>query len=507
MTSFSLRRLVPALVVAGAAVAALTAPGTASAASDLGQQCSGSNTKGQGSTFQAPLQEKWNVNFNVVKNVFACAGLEGQGSLGKPTVTYLHTGTNAGSGACLKGWGAEKSSKAEFAEFGFCGTDEAPNEKQKEEIENNKSGGESKALETFPVAQGAVAIIVNLPEGCKSKSILVAGTVEKPIKDKLGRLSLTAKSVEGVYRGTVKTWKQLIEAQEGNIQEDKLECTKNGENEGENAPIIPVVRLDKSGTTHIFKIWLEQVNDTSFEAEAGVGCNSAAPEEPRTWTEVAIACENVRWPSAAHVVRGTENGNPGVVKRVEEKQGSIGYADLAVARQEKEFSEKGKGGEQVKGTETKQGEQSKKYWALLQNTETITGSGFKDPSSDGDVTKAANSNCAGTVYTDKAGEVFPPKSTRESWAPAKAVWHEKQYGICGLTYDLALRQAKFFPGTTKEEATTVRDYIRWATKSTVEGGSAEIKGSDYEKLPSATVTEEVEDGLEELGFETAGVAK
>ena len=47
---------------------------------------------------------------------------------------------------------------------------------------------------------------------------------------------------------------------------------------------------------------------------------------------MAEACQNQRWPKAAEIVRGTESGNPGVVKRVNEVESSIGYADLAVTR-------------------------------------------------------------------------------------------------------------------------------------------------------------------------------
>jgi hypothetical protein len=45
MTSFSLRRLILACTVSVAALVAVAAPGTASATTDLGEQCSGSNIK------------------------------------------------------------------------------------------------------------------------------------------------------------------------------------------------------------------------------------------------------------------------------------------------------------------------------------------------------------------------------------------------------------------------------------------------------------------------------
>ncbi len=101
MTSFSLRRLILACVVVVAALAAVIAPGTASAASDRGEQCSGSDIKGHGSTFQAPILVKWATEFNTSKNIKACDGE--QGSKGTPKVEYLHGRTREAVPACTGG--------------------------------------------------------------------------------------------------------------------------------------------------------------------------------------------------------------------------------------------------------------------------------------------------------------------------------------------------------------------------------------------------------------------
>lgn len=279
MTSFSLRRLVLACTVSAAAVVAVAAPTTASAASDLGEQCSGSNIKGNGSSFQAPILVKWASEFNTSENALACDGE--QGSKGIPKVEYL----SGGSGACLHGWGAESTEPVKFGEFGYCGTDEAPNPTQKAEIESHKVKGETKSLLTIPVLQGAVAVIVHLPAGCKAESEVEKGGK----KEKLGRLALDDTSVEGIYAGTIKNWKQLLEHQvaDGNAAKDKLTC-KGGVAEEEKR-IIPVVRLDHSGTTHIFKAFLEQVNPSEkiemeeYPEEVGgkkTGCGAGkGPEE------------------------------------------------------------------------------------------------------------------------------------------------------------------------------------------------------------------------------------
>jgi len=521
MTFHFRRSLILACTLAVTALVAVMAPGMASAAaqkSDLDKQCEGSNIKGHGSTFQAPILVKWAVDFNEVekvknKNVKACGGT--QGAKREPKVEFLHEGSNAGSGACLHGWGAESTEKLKYEEFPFCGTDEAPNPEQKKEIEKNKTGGESDALETIPVLQGAVAVIVHLPEGCLASSEIKI----KGVTTKLGRLVLDRSSIEGVYKGSIETWKQLLENQEKEgtgtnkgAGKDKLSCT-GGEPE-EKDKIQPVVRLDHSGTTHIFKSFLEQVNPTEdipmeeYEEEIGgkkTGCGATLKEKSEKWSEVSEACQNQRWPTKAHIERGTESGNPGVVKRVNEVASSMGYADLAVARELGDFSNPADG-----GGEEATGEQHHKFWAEVEDTKTPEVTGWSDPSSDGDVKEPANSRCKTTKYTEESGKKFPPENTRDPWNEAKAELVEKEYSICGLTYDLALRQYAFFPGTSvesvgKPEATTVHDFLLWALNTAKDGGGSLEKGTDYEKLSSSIIKKATE-GVEELGWEKPGEA-
>ena len=511
MTFVSGRRLIPACIVAAAAAVALTAPGAASATPtpDLLTQCAGSNIEGIGSSFQNPILQLWGTRFNISANLFACNGT--QGSFGKPVVKY----GSGGSGACLHAWGAE-AAEARYGEVAFCGTDEAPNATQKAEMESHAEAGiEAKSIETIPTMQGSVAVIVHLPAGCKASS-----EIEKSGKKfLLGRLVLDNSSIEGVYRGTITTWKELLAHQvaDGNSAKDALTCS--GGTAEEEDTITPVVRLDKSGTTHLFKAYLLQVSSTPMLMEeypetlspAGrgkSGCTKSLPEEETTWSQVSEGCENQRWPKAAKVVFGTEKGNPGVVKRVNEVPSSIGYADLAVAREYKFFSANCKvtpltcGGENKKGSELKRGEQNTKFWAEVQDTTTPSISGYADPSSDGDVEKLANSNCKSTIYINEVGTKFPPASTRELWNQAKAQLVQAKYNICGLTYDLALRQYKFYPGgTTKEEATTVENFLRWAVNAKAEGGQT-LKATDYEKLPG-TIVKIAEKGIEEIGYVTA----
>ena len=511
MTFLSARRLVAACVVSVAAVAALAAPGAASA-SDLGTQCSGANISGLGSSFQAPAEFIWTglkggKGFNVSTSTLACNGT--QGSTGKPTVTYNQESANKGSGACLKDFGGAGGTP-KFNLFPYCGTDEAPNPTVKGEIESHGAAGVApESLETIPVLQGAVAVIVHLPAGCKASSEIASGLK----KLKLGRLVFDNTTVNKIYRGEIKTWKEAVAAQGAEHGSDALKCTVPAE---EEATIHPVVRADKSGTTHIFKAYLAQVDTgkiamEEFNEPQGGGtkpCGVIKPAgEEKTWGEVSEGCENQRWPQGieASKIRPTETGNPGVIHTVASTESSLSYADLAAARELESFSKKGQGGENKKGSETAQGEQNVRFWAETQDSEAgITPVQYADPSSNGDVEKSAQSNCAGTIYAAKPGEKFPPKSTRETWFAVKAELAQKKYNLCGLTYALAVRQYDFFLspfGVTEEEskniATSVENYLKWTLSAKTEGGGIEIKNHDYEKL-SGEVLEEAEDGVEEI---------
>lgn len=501
MMSFPKRRLA-ACIASAAAVAAVAVPATASAAkgpvTDRGEQCSGANIVGRGSTFQNPAQLVWNPGFNSNTSSVGCSGT--QGAKGKPTATYRNTeSADRGSGACLKAFGAEKATPN--YEYDFCGTDEAPNATQKAEIESHKTGGEGESLETIPVLQGAVAIIVHLPEGCKATATSVV--LDEKTKT-LGRLVLENAVVDGIYKGTIKTWAELLAAEPA----DSMTCTNEAD---KNDTISPVVRTDHSGTTHIFKAYLSLVDTAPIEMEAykeaygtgsaksGTGCGKEFPVESKTWAEVSEACPNQRWPLAAKVIRNeTETGNPGVINLVNSTPSSVGYADLAVAREKKFFSSK-----ELGGGENKKGEQNTRFWAPIQNSKGAT---YSDPSGKGDTEKLATSNCKNTHYIENEEKEFPPASTRSLWNQAKAALVEENYPICGLTYDLAYRQYKFylagspFEAQGKAIATSVENYLMYSISS--KGGGKEIKNRDYEKLPKEVI-KKAEAGIQEIGYEIA----
>ena len=426
---------------------------------------------------------------------------------GTPTVRYNQESAERGSGACLKNFGNSGVGLVRTNKFPICGTDEAPSRSVEVKMEETSKGeAELESIESVPVLQGAEAVIVHLPKDCTAAS----EPVVKGIKKKYGRLSLDQATLEGIYRGTITKWSEVV----GGKANNTLSCTGGGE----SMRIHPVVRVDKSGTTHIFKEFLAQVNGSTFKAEKfneinnggkiEKPCGEPKEEENKTWANVGEGCENQRWPAAAEVTRNAKNesGNPGVVNQVNEEESSIGYADLAVAREMKFFSSNTEGFE---GGETKPGEKHARFWAPLQNNPAGVTAEYADPSSTGDNAKLANSNCKSTVYIAKEGETVPPPSTRSDWSQVKGAKESKTYSICGLTYMLAYRAyfkylSPIFAlteGESKNIATTAHDFMLFAVESAAGGKEAGAK-RDYEKLP-ANILKISENGIKEIGNKVA----
>jgi ABC-type phosphate transport system substrate-binding protein len=479
-------------IPAAAAAAALAVPGAAHA--ELLRQCEGASILGRGSTIQGAVAQDgvWNPDFNTSANSTACNGT--QGTDAKPKVEYLQTASeDRGSGACLSAFGVEVT-VAKFDRYSYCGTDEAPNEKQKGEIERFAVGAEERSLETIPVLQAPVAIIVHLPAGCTATAEYKEG--EKTIKP--GRLVLNDKTVEEIYRGKINTWKQV----EASTAGDKLVAEK-GKTCNNEATITRVVRKDKSGTTHIFKEFLASTDRMNPAGEENTAKEEKWIEKPaveRTWKEVASGSENVEWPEAAGVVRPTGTGGPEVVAKVAATESSIGYANLADAFENGSFDKKTLTG----------GEKENKFWAEIQK-KTAAPYLYADPADKKDTETAGNGNCAKTVYTN-GEEVFPPANTRELWSAAQAQLNESTYSLCGLTYDLTFRQyGKYHDELegkgaqpTEAQATTVQSYLSFEINTKTEGGGKLVENHEYEKLPSA-VLKKSETGVKEIGFEKSGV--
>jgi ABC-type phosphate transport system substrate-binding protein len=449
MHSFSARRALSACVLSAAVVAALAVPGAASAA----EHCSGENIKGQGASTQTTFQQTfWDPDFNTSGDPTACSGAK------KPTISY----TQSGSGAGLEAWGF-KGHAFEMGTWAFLGTDEPLDSAGKGEVEANEKAKIAETVQTVPVAQVAIAIMINLPANCVATST--------PAKN---RLSLSNPTLESIYRGKITTWKALVEAESKNKSGDAI--TGTGCNT--STPITPYVRTDDSGTTHIFKKYLALINKETFPIEGG-GTSK--------WSELAEGPGNQLWPAGV-VTKGGEGGGA-LVTTVAGSPSSIGYASLRDVRKNGGFSKTG-------------GPGTSKFWAEIENNGTGT-KGIKaaDPASNGDEEKTGNANCSKVKYTNGSGTKFPPKTTAATWNEVTTETKQAKgiYPICGLTYDLVVSKYSDYPGTTEKEATTAHDFLQFVLSTGAEGGQALALNADIEPLPKKLI-KEAQKGAALAGF-------
>lgn len=139
----------------------------------------------------------------------------------------------------------------------------------------------------IPMTAGPVALIFNIPE--------LAGL--KP-----GEMKFTAETVSGIYLGTITRWNDAkIKADNPNAALPDKE-------------IVRVRRSDSSGTTNIFTSYLAAVSE-EWKTKVGSGANS------------------VEWEKVGQTIGGAQNA--GVAGAVQQTPYSIGYVEVAFAKQNK----------------------------------------------------------------------------------------------------------------------------------------------------------------------------
>jgi len=459
MSSFSVRRVLSACAVSAAAFAALAAPGTASA-SFKNPTCDGTAIKGQGSSLQKLAQLNiWIPGFN--KGV--CPG--------GPSLVEEYNPSGSGKG--LESWGSGGAKVGNFAPSNaYVGTDQPPNATQKEEIEvQDTTATPTKSLLTIPVLQAAVAIIVHLPKGCEATSTPTPG-----------RLALKTVTLESIFAGKTKEWKTIKDYGDKFLNKGTEKCPII--EKGKKVAITRVVRADGSGTTATFKKFL-------FLKTKGKLKTDPPLSKEETWNELAEENPNTVWPLETATPLVKEAKGSGIVTEVESEPttaqgGFIGYVVLAEARVPAFTETPGTGGP---GTGL--------FWADIENGKEKVA----DPATNGPEDKVANSNCEGNVYTNGKHK-FPPPSSEEVWNEVNSSLVEKNYAICGFTYDLSLKHFGEFPATSEVEAQTVSEYLNYETGLTT--GQAALLNNDYLPLPTSTepkqnVQKVAKEGAEKIG--------
>jgi ABC-type phosphate transport system substrate-binding protein len=267
------------LGVAAASAVAVSALGAGSAQAVT---CSGSSIQGKGSSLQRAAQGVWNPQFNV--NALGCTS-------GSPLPTATYTVTSSGDG--LKAWHAASTDPLLDTTQDFIGTDDAPTAAQITSMNSSvATGGSGASVLSIPVAQAAIAIVVNPPANCSI-------------------VSVTPAKLEDAFNGTdITTWSGLGATGTG--------CATSPN-------ITRVVRTDSSGTSYQLKHFLFATDGHSM---GGL-----------TWADYQDPTRNTQWPGTVLQSKaggtgaaGTGSGGGDEAKTVANTPGSIGYAALSDAR-------------------------------------------------------------------------------------------------------------------------------------------------------------------------------
>jgi ABC-type phosphate transport system substrate-binding protein len=404
-----------ALLAAGTSVAAMVLSGVGASSAFA---CTGTPIVGQGSSLQKIAQE----NVWIPDSGFC--------------VTYSSTSSGSGRTA----WGVEKAGNKpgnageapNTSGDTYIASDEPLSSTQLSNLDEAAGAGvkgTGQAL-VIPTVQAAVAVIVNPPEGC---------TIEVISNEKLQK----------VWNGTVTKWSEIA-----------------GGGEACKGSITRVVRRDSSGTTFVFKEYMQRISNVAT-------CNG------KKWKVLAEPANNLVWPENGQtgctglstVVVAAKTGGGGEVEQVINSAGSIGYANLGDARA------------QYTGT-------NRYKWIKVEN-KTAAGA-FPGVSSGGEPsTTKGEANCKETNYGNKTEletETGSPKAD-DNWTTISGLnTKSTTYPICTLTYDIAV--VKYgAPGaeygtTAKALAETTKKYLGYDVSTGALSGQAEVsKERDYDALP------------------------
>jgi ABC-type phosphate transport system substrate-binding protein len=473
------------------ALAALTAIGFApqAGADFTSAKCAGTNLDGNGASFAKGAQEVFNFNF---KN-FYCAGFG------------LNVAYNAnGSGAGIQTMQLRNNASR------FAGTDDPPTPAQ---VLLMNSGGvlsEGKVVadtdpsndgkvHVIPIAAGAIAPLVNLPENCSPE----------PLADKYRTVSAAAIAGDGKLKGILRLRFTKVKFEKVWAGEENAKWSEAFPELGSQAgacdkPIIRVVRFDASGTTFGFKDYLNTINPTrewltKFQTgtngnrewpKAEFGFPAGGEEKSQCGAKVSAPGGKQTDDSVDFLTSACANGAGELVKKLSETDGSIGYADIATAR--------GASTGSLAVDASKSTAPTTPYWTQAQNG-TITpgsaeegeGKGFTEPTFDEangfKTTAAANSLQKGANC--KSAGIFKntPAVSFGDWSKTSGVNATSGFGICTLTYALVFDDnAAVFKNTPEEEgkARTLKDYM----ESIVGGGQSGLFAADYAPLSPDLLT-------------------
>ncbi len=487
------------------ALAALTAFGFApqAGADFTSSKCAGTNLDGNGASFAKGAQEVFNFNF---KN-FYCGG------------SGLNVAYNAnGSGAGILTMQLRNNASR------FAGTDDPPTPAQvalmnsggvevagKVEADTNPSNDGK--VHVIPIAAGAIAPLVNFPEGCSPE----------PLADKYRTVSAAAVAGDAKLKGILRVRITKVKYAKLWAGEENAKWSEAFPELGSQAgacdkPVIRVVRFDKSGTTFGFKDYLRTIEPsrgwtTTFETGANgnrewpnaeFGFPASGEEKSQCGAKISAPGGKQTNDSIDFLTSACANGAGELVKKLTETDGSIGYADIATARN---------ASTSLAVNASLSTAPTTAYWSQVQNGTIAVGSaeegegkGFTEPTFDEAngfrTTAAGNPTQKGANCLSSSIFQNTPANSFGDWSKTSGVNASTGYGICTLTYALVFDDnGAVFTNSPEEEgkARTLKDYV----ESIVGGAQSQLFAADYAPLPAPLLTL-AQGAVAEIGFNKAG---
>ena len=314
------------LVLATTALATLGPASQASADFTTGK-CAGPNIEGNGASFAKTAQEVFNINF---KNIY-CAGTPGQGTI---NVAYNADGSGKGIKTMeLRVKAVPFRRQRRSAHPGAGGADELWRERSQRQASSMTGSAATRGkVHVFPIAVGAVAPLVNFPEGCNPE--LLGDQFRTVSAAKItGRRPKKRCCASASPRPSTRKSGQVLE----NAKWSEAFPELAGDSDCE-VPIVRVVRFDASGTTFAFKDYLRTIEPargwtTTYESGTSNGNREWPGAEFGTGGQCTErAAPGSRPDNVDFLTSGCEKGAGKLVEKLIATDGSIGYADVATAR-------------------------------------------------------------------------------------------------------------------------------------------------------------------------------
>jgi len=420
MRFFKKGSLAAVIVGASLASAVAAAPASANFTPPFEGPCSGGSITAEGSSVGGLLWQAQIEEFTVGEG---CPGFKG-------SVNYSATSSGQGLGT-LRG--------SRSPSVRLVGTAEAPGNAEIALIDAGKllTKSDDAEIRTIPEYVGAIAPIVNFPDGCT----VPAGNAIPKESEKVTRFQVSNATLESVFAGNSKvdTWGELLPGIEGEGCASK--------------PIKRVVPSVRSGATFALKRWLATVNPaTGWEAYANPLLNTVWPR-PTTNLVRASGTSASNGVNEATTVSATD--------------GSIGFTGLDVARAQG-FSQVGTNNDD-------------RYWIPLHDT----AGNLVEPSHSAITSAVRGANCQEVSFSGVPSGVDP---TLESWQDVSVVQGEGVYPLCTLVYGMAWDDSADAYGNTDAEQAqqrTVSDFVNFQLSGI---GQSRATPSDQSRLPEAILT-------------------